>query len=55
MIGVRVRGVQWEEGKVCFLVSLREYNVFFKLDLEYIQNVIYNCLLCFIQNIVVQS
>lgn len=38
MTGARVRGVQWEEGKACFSVILREHNPPFKLGSEHIQS-----------------
>ena len=42
MTGARVRGVQWEEGKACFSVGLREHNLPFKLDSEHIQRATHN-------------
>lgn len=51
MTGARVRGDQQEEGKYCFSVSLREYNIPFRLGSEYIQSATHNFLLYFIQNI----
>lgn len=42
MTGARVRGVQWEEGKACFSVGLREHNLPFTLDSEHIQRATHN-------------
>lgn len=50
MTGARVRGVQWEEGKACFSVILREHNTPFKLNSKHIQSATHNFLLYFSQN-----
>lgn len=48
MTGARVRGVQWEEGKACFSVILREHNIPFKLDSTHTE-------LCYSQLLVFRS